>query len=107
RLFAVIDSSEIYDRGKKRDIETLKRKLKVSDSNDLAGQFSLNQSLFDHYSVFKRDSAFTYALRTREIADKLDGSSFKIKAQLNLANICVSAGMYKEGLDYLSSIDQK
>jgi tetratricopeptide (TPR) repeat protein len=104
RLFAVIDSSLVFDARKNDIIRSLKHKLSTVAEDNYAGQFSLNQQLFDQYSVFKRDSAFTYALRTKIIAEKVDDVSLKVKAYINLANICVSAGMYKEGIDYLSSV---
>jgi len=104
RLFAVIDSSSVYDARKNDTIRSLKHKLSTVAEDNYASQFSLNQQLFDQYSVFKRDSAFTYALRTKVIAEKVDDVSLKVKAYINLANICVSAGMYKEGIDYLSSV---
>lgn len=104
-LFRAIDNSHSYDARKNKSIDSLRAKLRGLPVSDYESQFSTSQKLFDHYSVFKRDSAFAYALRTKALAEKLKDTPYLIKANLNLANICVSAGMYKEGIDYLSSID--
>ncbi len=103
RLNEVIDSSAVYDVRKMNTIDSLKKKLD-NIRNDRDTEFSLNQQLFDQYIVFRRDSAFNYALRTKEIAETLNNSRYLIRANINLANISISAGMYKEGLDYLTSV---
>jgi hypothetical protein len=107
RLFVVIDSSSVYDAGKYSAINLLKSKLNALPAAELSDRFELTQKLFDEYGVFKRDSAFTYALRTRVLAGQLSDVSYMVRANLNLANICVSAGMYKEGMDYLSAVEPK
>ncbi|SCY92885.1 hypothetical protein SAMN02927903_02953 [Flavobacterium caeni] len=105
RLNRAIDSSKLYDNRKIATIDSLRKSLKLVDDSDLIKQFDLNQQLFDHYSVFKRDSAFAYAQQTLLVAEKINDKFYLVKAKVNLANICVSAGMYKEGLDYLFSVD--
>ncbi len=105
RLFRVIDSSSVYDSEKSAQIDFLKNKLKnIPDQNALE-KLQINQELFDQYIVYKRDSAFHYALRTKLLAEKINDKSLIVRAYLNLANISVSAGMYKEGIDYLSSVN--
>lgn len=103
RLNEVIDSSAVYDIRKIRVIDSLKKALDNTD-NDLNVRLNLNQQLFDQYIVFKRDSAFNYALKTKEIAEKLKDKTQLIRANINLANISISAGLYKESLDYLHDI---
>ena len=105
RLFRAIDDSGRHDAQKNEIIDSLKSVLKGLPKNNYAGQFAVSQNLFDQYSVFKRDSAFTYALRTKQVAERTSDPSLIVKSYLNLANICVSAGMYKEGIDYLSSVN--
>ncbi len=107
KLFEAIHASPAYDSKKNQEINNLKNKLNKIDVSDYISKFDLNQQLFDQYCVYKRDSAFAYALKTKVLAEKINDISYRIKANLNLANICVSAGMYKEGIDYLSAIDQK
>lgn len=103
-LHNVIDSSSVYDMQKQYTIESLKKSLPKEISSNWQKSFDVNQQLFEEYSVFKRDSAFKYAMNTLRIAELTKNRTYLVKAQLNLANISVSAGMYKEGLDYLLSI---
>ncbi|MFH6991589.1 hypothetical protein [Flavobacterium sp. FlaQc-48] len=100
KLDQVIDSSSVYDGYKIKTINSLQNQLRKI-KNDPYRQLELNQKLFDQYVVFKRDSAFNYALRIKSLAEGLNDKSSLMKANINLANISVSAGMYKEGLDYL------
>ena len=104
RLAQVIDSSAAYDVQRIRVIDSLRSQLNQTKSDQYVRRFDLNQQLFDQYLVFKRDSAFNYAMRMKSIAEILKDKSSIIKANINLANISVSAGMYKEGLDYLGSV---
>ncbi|MFH6968829.1 DUF6377 domain-containing protein [Flavobacterium sp. FlaQc-28] len=100
RIDQVIDSSSVYDSNKARIIKDLKNKL--SNNNDgLYKEVELNQQLFDQYVVFKRDSAFNYALKIKALSESINDKALLMKANINLANISVAAGMYKEGLDYL------
>lgn len=100
RLDQVIDSSSIYDKSKRKTIQDLKDKLELI-KDDRHKLLDLNQQLFDQYVLFKRDSAFDYALKIKGLSEKINDKSYLMKANINLANISVSAGMYKEGLDYL------
>lgn len=105
KLLRVIRSTPVFDAKKDSVIERLKGQLRLTESEDYKTQFDLNQQLFDQYSVYKRDSAFAYALSTQVSAQKGNDKELMLKSNLNLANICVSAGMYKEGIDYLSAVD--
>lgn len=104
RLDQVIDSSSVYDRNKAGIINDLKGKVKKIKGDNYK-ELDLSQQLFNQYLVFKRDSAFNYALRIKYLAEKINDKSLLVKANINLANISVSAGMYKEGLEYLFLIE--
>ncbi|MGM5469097.1 DUF6377 domain-containing protein [Flavobacteriaceae bacterium LMO-SS05] len=103
-LQKTLDSSLIYDRSKINGIQILKAQERDFDSENLEGLFDLYNRLFNQYKVFKSDSAYYYSLKTKEIASKVNDSSLLSKAYLNLADIAISVGMYKEALDYLQSI---
>lgn len=103
RLDQVIDSSFVYDAKKVKIISNLKYQLQQINSNPYK-ELELNQQLFDQYVVFKRDSAFNYALKVKSLAESLGDKHRLMKANINLATISVSAGMYKEGLDYLDLV---
>lgn len=103
-LEKTLDSSHIYDQNKRHTVNLLKKELSQVDPQRLQEKFDLYNRLFDQYKVFKSDSAYFYSLKTKEIATQLNDSSLISKAYLNLADIAISVGMYKEALDYLQSI---
>lgn len=105
RLKQAIDSSSIYDSKKLVQIEKLKERLYGLSSNNFIDRYNVNQQLFEQYVVYQKDSAFHYALNTKSLADSLKNKQFQNKAFINLADICISGGMYKEGIDYLKIID--
>lgn len=55
----------------------------------------------------KSDSAYYYSIQNKTIAEKLKDSSLISRALINMSDICVSVGMYKEALEYLQNIDVK
>ena len=104
-LETTIEKASVYDSEKWQKIGALKKQLESAPQEDLLLSHNLNQELLNEYRVFKQDSAFFYGLRTRELAEKLQDLELIAVAIINLADISVSAGMYKETLDYLSLID--
>ncbi|MCK0145331.1 DUF6377 domain-containing protein [Arenibacter sp. F26102] len=104
-LQETLDSSEIYDQTKRNTINIIKSKLTAFDNEKLVDKFNLYNQLFDQYKVFKSDSAYFYSLKTKEIAVQLNDSTLINKALLNLADIVIAVGMYKEALDYLQKIN--
>ncbi|MDR9457133.1 MAG: DUF6377 domain-containing protein [Salegentibacter sp.] len=99
-----IEKAEEYDREKVNRIENLRNELNNVDSLELQKRYELNLKLFNEYRIFKQDSAFKYGLRIRSLADQLDSLPLKATAVVNLADVSVSAGMYKEALDFLETI---
>lgn len=106
-LKSAIDSSYIYDNQKHKEILSIKKALIKLNESDFENKFKLNQQLFDQYKVFKSDSAYYFSLQNKTIAEKLKDSSLISRAFLNMSDICVSVGMYKEAMEYLQKIDAK
>lgn len=104
-LINTIEKTPLYDARKWEKIGAYRRELNSAPPQDLRLRYNLNQELLNEYRVFKQDSAFYYGLRTRELAEKLQDKELLASSVINLADITVSAGMYKEALDYLSLID--
>ncbi len=104
-LEAFIEKAPKYDAQKWQKIGSFRRQLDSAPQEDLRLRHHLNQELLNEYRVFKQDSAFYYGLRTRELAEKLQDNELIAAAVINLADISVSAGMYKEALEYLSLIE--
>lgn len=104
-LQETMDSSYYYDQRKLKTLTSLKDRLEHLDPDNLIEKFHLNSQLFDQYKVFKSDSAYYYGLKTQNIAFRLNDSSLISKAHLNMADIAISVGMYKEALDYLQNVN--
>ncbi|WP_424492426.1 hypothetical protein [Salinimicrobium sp. GXAS 041] len=103
-LLIAVENSSIYDEAKLEQIDSLRQELGKSEA-DLFSRFELNRELLQEYKVFHQDSAYAYGIRTRRLAEQLDSIPLIADAVLNLADVSVSAGMYKETLDLLESID--
>ena len=103
-LQRTLDSSKHYDHLKRQHIQILKNKASKIPLNHLTEAFHLNNELFQQYKVFKSDSAYFYSLKSKDIALQTQDSSLISKSYLNLADIAISVGMYKEALDYLQNI---
>ena len=108
-LIHIIENSSKYDTEKKAEIDSIRTILKNIKKSDLLSLYHLNTEMFGQFKVFKRDSAFYYGIQAKTLAHQLDNKSFIANANMNLADICVSSGMYKEALDFLepSKIDEK
>lgn len=104
KLIIVINLSQEYDKMKKIEIDNLRIKLKQTNPNDLFSKYKLNTELFYSYKFFKRDSAFHYGIRSKILAIKINDKSLIANANINLADICVSSGMYKEAIDFLKPL---
>ena len=70
-LKSVIDSSNVYDNEKRKEILVVKKDLNQLNESNYEQRFNLNQQLFDQYKVFKSDSAYYYSLQNKTIAEKL------------------------------------
>lgn len=108
-LLHIIENSSKYDTEKKIEIDSIRTILKNIKKSDLLSLYHLNTEMFYRFKVFKRDSAFYYGIQAKTLAHQLNNKSFIANANMNLADICVSSGMYKEALDFLepSKIDKK
>lgn len=104
KLNVVIDSSKIYDQAKEIRINKIKKNLNGIKDNNLLARYNLSQQLFNEFKTYKRDSAFHYGILNKSIAIKMNDSLLISNANINLADICVSSGMYKEAIDFIQDI---
>ncbi|WP_304201166.1 DUF6377 domain-containing protein [Flavobacterium alvei] len=98
-----------YDKEKLIIIDSIRNVLKKTKKSDLLVRFKLSEQLFYQFKFFKRDSAFYYGIQSKNLALIIKDKSLIAISNLNLADICVSSGMYKEALDFLepSKINEK
>lgn len=104
-LLQTIERTAEYDAYQVERIEKIKGEIKNSENSDLLKHYLLNQELFNEYRIFKQDSAFKYGIEARNLAVQLDSVPLMAEAVVNLGNVCVSAGMFNEALEFLEAID--
>lgn len=105
KLQLSIETAPIFDAAKVQKIEELRVRLYRARESDLQGRYELNKNLLDEFRVFQQDSAFSYGLRTRELATALGRKDLVAGANIALADISVASGMYKETLDFLENVN--
>lgn len=103
-LNQIIKSSSKFDQKKIAEIDSVRSLLKKTEKNDLLARYHLNEQMFYQFKFFKRDSAFYYGMQSKKLALKIKDKSLIAVANINLADICVSSGMYKEALDFLAPL---
>lgn len=106
-VFQALEAAPDLDKEKWQHIDSLRKLLNNTRESDLKKRYSLNRLLFEAYQVFKQDSAFNHGIQARNLAKELDSHLLLAESNLNLAKVNISAGMYKEGLEFLESIDPK
>src|SRR5690606_12502830 len=105
-LKQAMDSAHVYDGLKMKRLQRIKDSIRPlpEGSPQKAARY---QRLFDEYKIFKSDSAFQYALKMKELSITTRDTVLLQRSYINLADISIAVGMYKEGLDYLGQIDLK
>ena len=95
----------LYLNKKNSAINQLKSRLRTASSNEI--RYSLNEKLYDEYKSYQSDSALVYAKRSLQIAYTTGNSNQIDKAQLNLASILGTLGMYNQALEILDPMESK
>lgn len=101
-LKETIQKTSFYDTQKLHRIDSLRSLMKEADNKP--AQYRFSQELFQEFNVFNQDSAFAYGLKSQELAIELNDEALIADAFLDLADINVTAGMYKEALDFLEKV---
>lgn len=105
QIIEAINKTEAFDAPKEKRIQNLRVKLEQLPEEETLRRYQVNLELFNEYRIFKQDSAFQYALQLRQLANDLDSIPLIATAAFNLSDISVSAGMYKEALDFMETIE--
>lgn len=103
-LNQIIENSSKYDQKKITEIDGIRNILKNTKKSDLLVRYDLNEKMFYQFKFFKRDSAFYYGIQSKNLALAINDKSLIANANMHLADICVSSGMYKEALDFLEPL---
>lgn len=103
-LDRVIDSSNVYDRQYEQRIAKAKQKLSRA-TND-ADRLDLTRQLFFMYKQFVLDSAYVYADRKLQVAQRIGNQKEVQFTQLDIAAILIKSGDYIAALHQLRSLDR-
>lgn len=103
-LFEIIPQTGKYDSLRLKSIDSLKTQLNQVAEEKLQLRHQLSYRLFREYESFRYDSAYRYIEKTQRLASQLQDPEKVHIAQIGFGQICVSAGMYKEALDTLLTI---
>lgn len=98
-----IDSSDYYVEIRKAHINSMKREL--SSTHSQQESYRLCYALYDVYRSFKNDSAVAYLNRCIDIATSLGMKQRANECKALLAFQCSTTGMYPESLELLQSVD--
>lgn len=93
-----------FDRLKEQKIDSLKRGLRNKKGIELFDGYGY---LYEAYKIYNYDSAYSWALKQQAIAESLRDQQRINLSQMNLSFILVSAGLFKEAIDILNSINPK
>ena len=104
-LDQTLTNKALYLNKKNSTINQLKSRLRSASSNEI--RYLLNEKLYEEYKSYQSDSALVYAKRSLNIAYKNQNSYQINKAQLNLASILGTLGMYNQALEILKPMELK
>lgn len=92
-----IEHRKIYTRIKEQKISSLKEQL--HKSFDMQHCFTLCNDLFEEYKHYQYDSAYVYAIRSLQVAEKMQNLEFIALAKCHLIFCYTSVGLFSEALE--------
>lgn len=96
-----IINRKVYYAERENRIKELK--ISLSNINSDSEKFSLNNKIYDEYKSYQYDSAYTYAIKTKLLAKKLNDPELQIIANCNLLFCFMSSGLFKEAVDIVNT----
>ena len=102
-LEAVLDNRSHYQALKEAELDSL-RSIYDNSTDDVSRFYALGE-LLDAYAPYNTDSALAISRRREATARRTGDSVLVTNARMNQANILIANGMYKEGLDILSTVN--
>jgi tetratricopeptide (TPR) repeat protein len=102
----VLDHKQVYDQKKLAEIKQIKGKLNSKELSS-ALKYLLYKQLFNAYKSFVHDSAYVYCKQLNSSAGLLKDANKINEARVQMGFVLVSAGLFREGLDTLNTVDLK
>lgn len=104
RLDKTINNSQIYSDQKGAVIDGLKQQYNMAGS--LEQRFYILGKLFSEYDDYQTDSAYAIVEERLELAEEMDFERGRALANMNLADVYRTTGLYKESLEILNKIKE-
>lgn len=101
-----LENKTSYDQKKLKEIRKIEKGL-VTSFSSLSNRYANYERLFNAYKSFIHDSAYVYCKKLNECACLLKDSNKINYSQIQMGFVLVSAGLFREGLDTLSTVRPK
>lgn len=105
RLVHMMNNKDSYIAIKENNIQNLKKLLEIGEL-PFEQTYDINQKLYDEYRKYMTDSAVHYIQRNVDIATKLGRVDLRDKANLELAWLYSTQGLYIEAKKILEDIQR-
>ncbi|GHT29181.1 hypothetical protein AGMMS49574_05160 [Bacteroidia bacterium] len=94
-----------FMENKEQNIERLKQILTVKNLQ-IDQLYDMNSQLYEQYKKYQTDSAVSYILKNRELANRIGQEELQQESAIRLAWLYSSQGRYIESQNLLDSLDQ-
>lgn len=98
-----IKEARRYTQEREERIRLYRHQLLTQQSDEKA--FTLSRQLNKEFQSYQYDSAYAYAVKMLQYADRLNKPDSILESKMALAFGCSSAGLYKEATEIITSID--
>ena len=106
KLDLTIERSQIFIQQKENTLQALKKQERQPGLS-VEARFLFNSRLLEGYRQYRFDSAIHYVNTNLKLAQKEGKEEWIFLSTLQLSEVLISAGLYKEALETLGSINQK
>lgn len=106
RLDKVMDNRQLYMANKEEKIQGIKQLLHIGNLSPQQ-TYDINLKLCYEYKKYKSDSAVFYILKNVQIGKDLANQYLRNKAEIELAWLYSTAGLYIESKNLLDNIDRR
>ncbi len=103
KLDASLRNKHQFEEVKLKQIKQLSKRF--LQTKDLEESYQLCVKLYDAYKLYQYDSAYVYANKSLQLAQKLHNPDNIIGSKCSLTFCLLSAGLYKEAFDEISTAD--
>ncbi|MDD4516868.1 DUF6377 domain-containing protein [Massilibacteroides sp.] len=97
-----IESRSIYLQERENRINEIKKQIQITSVDDET-LYNVYGDLFEEYKAFQMDSALSIANARIAVAERIGEQNKNLIASMNLAEVLIGTGMYKEAFDILDS----